>query len=149
MVKVKTTKDSQEELKVKLVEAEAGRIRAIADYQNLEKRIAKEKESLGEFIASALIIEILPVLDNLEAAAKHVNDTGLNLAVDQFKTVLKNIGLEEIKSEGSEFDPNFHEAIEAVEGEEDNKIIEVMNKGYKVMGKVIRPAKVKVSKKQI
>ena len=141
-------KDSQEELKVKLAEAEQSWKRVLADYQNLEQRVSRERQALGQLATAAIIIELLPVLDNLETAALHINDQGLMLAIGQFKNILKNAGLEEIEAQNQEFDPHLHEAIEVTPGNEDNKIIEVINKGYKMFDKVIRPAKVKVSKKE-
>lgn len=121
--------------------------RALADYQNLERRVAQERQLLSQ-LSSALIIEkFLPVLDNLQSAQSHLNDQGLELVIKQFKDILVSEGVEEIDPAGSEFDPNQHEAAEVVEGEEDNTIVKVLAKGYKMEGRVIRPAKVVVSKK--
>ncbi len=122
--------------------------RTLADYQNLERRIEEERKLLGKLTAALLIEKLLPVLDNIESAQKHLNDPGLDLVVKQFREVLDSEGVEEIHSEGQEFDPNLHEAIETQAGEEDNKIMKVLAKGYKIEDKVIRPARVIVSRKE-
>ncbi len=122
--------------------------RTLADYQNLERRIEEERKLLGKLSAALLIEKILPVLDNLETAQKHLQDPGLELVVKQFKDILDSEGVVEIEAEGQTFDPNLHEAIEAEAGEVDNKISRVAAKGYKIEDKVIRPAKVVVTKKE-
>jgi len=121
--------------------------RALADYQNLERRIHQERELLGKLTASILVEKFLPVLDNLENAQKHLNDEGLDIVIKQFKEVLASEDVEEIEAEGAQFDPNLHEAVETQEGESENTIVKVHTKGYKLNDKVIRPAKVTVSKK--
>lgn len=121
--------------------------RTLADYQNLERRIEEERKLLSRLSSVLLIEKFLPVLENLESAQKHLGDQGLELVIKQFKDILAAEGVEEIAAEGQEFDPKFHEAIEAQVGEEDNKVAKVLTKGYKIEDKVIRPAKVVVSKR--
>lgn len=121
--------------------------RTLADYQNLERRIEEERRLLSKLSSVLLVEKFLPVLDNLESAQKHLNDQGLELVIKQFKDILATEGVEEINAEGSEFDPTYHEAIEAEDGQENNKVVKVVTKGYKIEDKVIRPAKVIVSKK--
>lgn len=121
--------------------------RTLADYQNLERRIEEERKLLSKLSAALLIEKILPVLDNLESAQKHLNDPGLEMVVKQFNEILQSEGVSEIESQGQQFDPTLHEAIEAEPGEENDKIVKVAQKGYKIEDKVIRPAKVIVSKK--
>lgn len=120
--------------------------RTLADYQNLERRIEEERKLLSKLSALLLIEKLLPVLDNLENAQVHLNDQGLEIVIKQFRDVLTSEGLEEIQSEGQEFDPNQHEAVEITNGEQNNLITKVINKGYKIEDKVIRPAKVVVTK---
>ncbi len=141
------TKPKKEKKDSKHEELENQLRRTLADYQNLERRVSEERQLLGKLSTALLIEKILPVLDNLENAQKHLNDSGLELVVKQFKDVLATEGVEEIEAEGQEFDPNLHEAIEAEEGEEDNKVTKVVAKGYKIEDRVIRPARVVVSKK--
>ena len=121
--------------------------RALADYQNLERRTEEEKKLLYDLYSALMIEKFLPVLDNLEAAQKHLNDQGLSMVLSQFKDILEKEGVEEIEAIGTSFDPKLHEAIEAVEqvGSE-GKVVNVIAKGYKINNKVIRVAKVAVGK---
>lgn len=121
--------------------------RALADYQNLERRVDEERRLLSTLSAALLIEKFLPILDNLESAQKHLNDQGLEIVTRQFKDILAQEGVEEIQAEGSTFDPHLHEAAEVIEGENDNTIVKVLVKGYKLNDKVLRPAQVVVSKK--
>lgn len=123
-------------------------LRALADYHNLEKRIEESRKVLSDNARRDLIVKLLPFLDNLEKAQVFVKDKGLALIKDELFGTLAKEGLEEIHLKGEEFDPYFAEAVDAVPGDEDNKIVEVLQKGYTLHGKVIRPAQVKVSKKQ-
>ena len=119
----------------------------MADYQNLEKRIDQERFELMKIGNKNLLIKIIPFLDNLEKAEVFVKDQGLKISKDHFMQILKEAGLEEIDLLGKDFDPNFAEAIDIVPGKEDNKVVEVLRKGYKFEDKIIRVAQVKVSKK--
>ena len=136
--------------------------RALADYQNLERRVSQERQLLGQLSTALIIEKFLPVLDNLESAQSHLNDQGLSLVIKQFKDILQGEGVEEINATDQVFDPNLHEAVEVVEEKEENdntteglvedpeqsrKIVKVLAKGYKMEDRVIRPAKVVVSKK--
>ena len=123
--------------------------RALADYQNLERRVDEERRLLGQLSSAILIEKFLPVLDNLENAKKHIDDQGLEMVINQFKDVLKTEGVEEIIAEGSKFDPNLHEATEVVEGQNDGIIARVIRKGYKINNKVLRPTQVIVERSQV
>ncbi len=119
--------------------------RALADYQNLVKRVDSEKREFVRFANTNLIGKLLPTLDVLELAAKHNQDQGLQMAVKQFQEVLNDEGLVEITpTVGDNFDPLFHECVEKVEGGTGDSIAEILSKGYKINDFVIRPAKVKV-----
>lgn len=122
-------------------------LRALADYQNLEKRIDQERFELMKMGNKNLLIKIIPFLDNLEKAEVFVRDPGLKISKDHFMQILKEAGLEEMDLLGKIFDPNFAEAVDIVPGKEDNKIMEVLRKGYQFENKIIRVAQVKVSKK--
>ncbi len=122
--------------------------RTLADYQNLERRIEEERKLLSRLSSVLLVEKFLPVLENLENAQKHLSDQGLELVIKQFKEVLASEGVEEIESEGKQFDPKYHEAIETEQGEDDNKITKVLTKGYKIEDKVIKPVRVVVTKKE-
>lgn len=152
-----------EELKKKLEECQklkdeylAGWQRARADLLNYKK---EELERVGELIKYAdvgIILKILPILDNFEVSEKKLpenlkndeNIKGLLLIKNQIQDFLKNQGVEEIKSVGEKFDPNFHEIVEEVEvkDKEPGIIAEEIQKGYKIHGRLLRPAKVKISK---
>jgi len=119
--------------------------RALADYQNLEKRIEQEKKQFVKFSTAALIDKLLPVLDSLEKAGEHLKDDGLEMALEQFKEVLKIEGVEEIKVQGKKFDPLLMDCQEVVKGKKD-QVIKVVQKGYLLNKKVLRPAKVMVGR---
>jgi len=134
----------------------AGWQRAKADFLNYKK---SETERVGEilkFSIEGLILEILPILDNFNLAEKKLpeesrNDEhikGILQIKKQFEEILRNQGVEEIKTINEKFDPSFHEVAEEVqkEGSETGIIIEEVQKGYIMSNKVIRPARVKVSK---
>ncbi|MCX7996305.1 MAG: nucleotide exchange factor GrpE [Patescibacteria group bacterium] len=122
-------------------------LRAMADYQNLERRVQDERQELIPMIRRQIIKEFLPVLANLDTAEKFITDPGLKMIKDQFMQTLGNLGVTEIDVVGKPFDPHTAEAIEAVPGNEDGIVVEVLRKGYQINGKVIQHAQVKVSKK--
>lgn len=119
--------------------------RARADYLNLERRIEKEKGRFVKFSNAVLLDKLLPVLDNLERAQKHLKDRGLALALEQMGQVLLAEGVEEIKAKGRKFDPEAMDCLEIVKGKKDI-VVAVIDKGYTLNGRVLRPAKVKVGK---
>ena len=152
-----------EDLKKKLEECQklkeeylAGWQRARAELLNYKK---EEMERIGEIIKYAdvgLISKILPILDNFEIAEKKLpenlkqdeNIKGILQIKNQILDFLKNQGVEEIKSLGEKFNPNFQEIVEIVEtkDKESGVVIEEIQKGYKIHGRLLRPAKVKVAK---
>lgn len=122
-------------------------LRALADYQNLEKRIKDERAEIMKIAQANVISRLFPVLDNLRQAEIFVKDPGLKLVQDSFMNVLRELGLKEIELLGKEYDPHVAEVVDVVQGEEDNMIVEVVTKGYEYNGKVMRPGQVRVSKK--
>lgn len=125
--------------------------RTQAEFMNYKKRVAKEKQDLTTFANEKIIIELLTVLDNFERALNSEQDKenslykGVEMIKKQLEDALVKNGLEEINPQGEEFDPNFHHAVMQGEADEPNKVIEVLQKGYKLKERVIRPAMVKVS----
>lgn len=119
--------------------------RAMADYQNLEKRVAAEKAGFIQFANADLVLQILPALDNLERAEKHLNDEGLNLALKQLRDSLEAKGLKKIETGGLKFDPEVMECVEVAKGE-DNKVLDEFRPGYKLNGRLLRLAQVKVGR---
>lgn len=134
----------------------AGWKRARADFLNYKKDEGERMEKAKDYIKEDLLLKILPILDNIYVAESKTPDDlkenqwvkGLLQVKSQILDFLKSEGVEEIKSKGQKFNPNFHEA--AVEVEADNKesgvIIEEIKKGYSFNNKIIRPTRVKISK---
>lgn len=121
--------------------------RALADYQNLEKRIADQKSNWIMSANKDLILRLLPGLDSLLLAEKHTNDEGVKISIKHFIDSLESEGVKEIKTEGADFDPNLMEAVSTIEGEE-GKVVEEVKPGYTLNGEVIRPAQVVVGRQQ-
>ena len=137
-------------------EAESERyMRLMAEFQNYKKRAAKEKTDTLQYANEKIVAELLPVIDNFERALATETDDlegyakGMQLIFEQFRKALENAGLEEIKAEDEVFDPNVHNAVmaENVEDKEDGVITKVLQKGYKLRDKVVRPSMVAVNKK--
>lgn len=121
--------------------------RSKADFVNYKKDEEKRRGEIVKFVREDVITEILPILDSFNMAKESpIWQDGIEQIFKQFISVLKKNGLKEIDPLNEDFDPNFHEAVETVEGEENGKIVEVLQKGYLLNNKIIRPAKVKVSK---
>ncbi|OGM81329.1 nucleotide exchange factor GrpE [Candidatus Woesebacteria bacterium RIFOXYB1_FULL_41_13] len=122
--------------------------RALADYDNLSKRVERERGVLSKITSLGILTRLLPVLDNLESAQDHLQDTGLAISIGEFKKILNEEGLLEIVPKvGEEFNEDTMEAIEVVAGARDNIISGVTLNGWKFKdGQAVRHAKVKVSK---
>ena len=119
--------------------------RALADYQNLEKRIAEEKNSWIKAANKNLLLKLLPGLDNLILAEKHTQDEGVKISIKHFLDILEQDGVKEIETVGKDFDPNLMEAIGTQNGEE-GKVLEEVRAGYMLFETVLRPAQVIVGK---
>jgi molecular chaperone GrpE len=125
--------------------------RAAADFQNYKRRTEQEREEVARLANAALIINILPILDDLERALTSVDTNlagltwvdGIRLIYRKFQAVLEAAGVSEIKTEGQDFDPRFHEAVMYGEGEE-GKVVSEVQRGYTLDGRVLRPAMVVV-----
>lgn len=124
--------------------------RALADYDNLVKRVEREKGESELRSNLRLIIRLLPVIDGLRRGLAHLKDPGLAITLAELENVLKDEGIKEIKAKrGDVFNPELCEAVDVVEKNgEGNKIVEVLLSGWKYAGGlVIRHAKVKVCQK--
>src|SRR5258706_3486143 len=133
-------------------------LRAVADFDNYRKRVAREKEELARFTSERVVSALLPALDNLEraieAAQAHGAENsslleGLTQVYNQFRRTLMEFGLQEvIAGAGHPFDPNLHEAVSQVESAEhaEGHVIEQLQRGYKLADRLLRPARVVVSK---
>ena len=134
----------------------AGWQRALADYSNFQKDMDKRKKDMIEYANASAIMSILPIYNNLKLALKHVPESlqnddfvkGVEQVKRQFQEFLKGFSIEEIKTVGEKFDPQFHEAVECEEakGFKTGDIYEEVSAGYMMNGQVIEPAKVKVTK---
>ena len=124
-----------------------------AEYANYRRRTQQEKETIGVFANEKIITELIPVIDSMERALDACEDKedtmykGISLVHKQLIDTLVKFGVEEIEAESKEFDPNLHLAVmqESVDGVEANQIVMVLQIGYKLGTKVVRPSMVKVS----
>ncbi|MBI4080461.1 MAG: nucleotide exchange factor GrpE [Candidatus Levybacteria bacterium] len=146
--------DPCEELKEKAKEWEDKCKRALADYQNLEKRVRTEKQEWAKIANKDVLLRLLPVLDTLMLAQQHSEDQSLKISVSQFLDVLKSEGVTKIEVVGHEFDPAIMEVIDTVEvdpsagsGQGENKVIAEVRPGFMIHDRLLRAAHVRVGKK--
>ena len=144
---------SADALEAQLKEKNDRILRLQADFENFRRRTAKEKEELAAVITQNMLGDLLPLLDNFERAMA-VEQTdgeafrkGMEMIFTQLKEVLDKNGLEHIEAEGQPFDPNVHQAVMRVENPDvsDGTVTQVLQKGYRAKGRVIRPAMVQVA----
>ncbi len=145
-------KTEQEQLQDELKQEKDKYLRLYAEFENYRKRTAKEKLELFETAGEKLVKELLPVLDDFERALAEIKKEGneahykgVELIYEKFKNTLKKSGLKDIEvNKGDQFDPETHEAIAQVPGEENmkGKVIDVVEKGYAMGKKTIRYPKV-------
>jgi molecular chaperone GrpE len=140
-----TTLQKLTELEQKSLELQDKLARSLADYSNLEKRIESQRQLFVTLATTAIISKMIDVLDDLYLAQSHLNDPGLQMAIDKFTSTLKSEGLEEITTENQSFSPEIMECVDTTEGDE-NKVISVKKRGYKLNNIPIRPAQVVVGK---
>jgi len=127
--------------------------RAQADFENYRKRAAKEVVAAGQRAKSGLVRELLPVVDNLERALRSAQEgeqhlaEGVRLVHSELIAVLERNGVEQFDPTGESFDPTFHEALStrSEDGSDPGLVLDVVEKGYRVNGTVLRPARVVVS----
>jgi molecular chaperone GrpE len=149
---VDALKKQLEETEAKASEYKDKWIRSEAEFQNYRKRIERDHESTRISMKSEIVKKVLPVLDDLERALQNRPSDdlwagGIELIVRKFQGVLESEGIRKIEAEGAEFDPNFHEAIsnEPSEEVESGHVIAVVQNGYMLGERVIRPALVRVA----
>ncbi len=149
----KKINDKIEELEKQVEEKDDKYKRLQAEYSNYMRRTQEEKQTIGIFANEKIIKELIPVIDSMERAMDACSDKeddmykGIELVHKQLLDCLQKFEVEEISALNEEFDPNLHLAVmqESVEGVEPNKVVMVLQKGYKLKTKVIRPTMVKVS----
>ena len=151
--------EQQEEAQPEETQEEDGErkyLRLMADFQNYKRRAEKEKRDLYSYANEKIMGELLEVMDNFERALQQNANAaedggagfveGMEMIFKQLTSVLEKEGLKEIEALGEDFDPNVHSAVmtEETEEYESGKVSGVMQKGYTLNGKVIRPSMVKV-----
>jgi molecular chaperone GrpE len=170
---INNTDQLQKDLTEAVLQAEAnldGWKRTAADFENYRRRKEEESKELIQFAREVTVAKLLPALDSLEQALKHMPkeeneearsrnaeffaryqnwQNGANGIVMQLDKTLEDLGVKKIESVGKKFDPNFHEAVREVESEADDGIVvEELMTGFELNGKVIRPSQVVISKKK-
>ena len=127
-------------------------VRTMAEYDNFRKRSQREKDALRTDIIVNVTSKFLPVMDNLERALNadctdENYKSGVQMIYDSFMETLKNFGVEEIESDGADFSPNLHQAVQKIPAEdvESGRVAKTFAKGYKIGDKVIRFAVVAVA----
>lgn len=125
--------------------------RAAADFQNFKRRVEEERSETARLANAALVINLLPIMDDLERALSTVDAhlagltwvDGIRLILRKFQAVMEMTGVQEIEADSHMFDPAQHEAVSQAPGDE-GKVVAVVQKGYRLGDRVIRPAMVVV-----
>ncbi|NDY58850.1 nucleotide exchange factor GrpE [Desulfovibrio sulfodismutans] len=130
------------------------RLYILAESENLKKRLVKEKEEYFKYATESIVSELLPVLDNLDLALLHGRGNagckdlvmGVEMTRKAFVDILSRHGVEEFGTTGEEFNPEHHEAVGMEESSDvaENHVSRVLQKGYRLRGRLLRPAKVMV-----
>ena len=141
-----------EEAEAKAAENLDGWQRSLAEFQNYKKRVERDRAADQAAMTADLIKKVLPVLDDLERALQNRAEddawsNGIELIQRKFEAILESEGVTPIECQDAIFDPNFHEAVsqESVDGAESGRVVGVLQRGYMLGDRVIRPAQVKVS----
>jgi molecular chaperone GrpE len=146
-----------EEQKIKYAELNDKYLRLFSEFDNFRKRNIKERLELTKTASEEMILLMLPIMDDFERAIKAFEEVkgsnslkeGINLIYNKFKSTLTAKGIETIESKGKEFDTDYHEALTQIPAPSDDlkgKVIDEIEKGYLLNGKIIRFAKVVVGK---
>ncbi len=132
-------------------------LRALAESENVRKRLAKEKQEALSFGIENIVCDFLPAIDSFENALKFADAAsgeiknwamGFQMIGSQFKQILQNYGIEPFPSEGQMFNPNLHDAVEMIETTDvpEGTIVKEFTKGYRSAARTIRPARVQVAR---
>ncbi len=128
--------------------------RTQADFENYKRRKENENQELVQFAREVTVAKLLPTLDSLSQAVLHMPEgveekwkNGMLGTLQQLDKVLAELGVKKIEALGKPFDPNLHEALQEVPGDEDGIVMQEFVTGYELNGKVIRPSQVAISKK--
>jgi len=151
-----------EELEGQNRELEEKYLRAVADFENIKKRLEREKMQAVSYANEEFARDLLPVIDSMDFAAESAEkieensgndeyvkkiEEGIALTIEQFKKVMQKHGIELIDTKDG-FNPHFHDAVMQVESEEheEGEIVQLLQKGYKIKDRVLRPAMVSIAK---
>lgn len=160
---IKISKDEYEKLLLVKEESEKKLLYAMADFDNCKKRLSKETEDKIRYANERIILEIIPVIDNLILAMEHAKThnsaqdgsidkffEGVDMIIDQFYNTLSKYGVEKINSVGEKFDPQLHEAMDQKTSDQykTGDVTQEYQQGYKLNGKTIRCSKVCVCKNE-
>ncbi|HEX5657448.1 MAG TPA: nucleotide exchange factor GrpE [Polyangiales bacterium] len=133
-------------------------LRTAADYDNFRKRTRRDIEDAQRKSVEKVLLEVLPVSDNLERAvqaAQKATDAasvveGINMVLRFFEDALNRLGIERVQTLGQPFDPGLHEAVQHIESEQSpGTVVQELTAGYRINGKLLRPALVAVAKKPV
>lgn len=119
-----------------------------AEFENYKKRVSKEQEQYKDHIRSKLLLKFLEIADNFERALATKETNGIELIAKQMQKLLQEEQVTEIKSKGEKLDTNKHEVLAQEKGEQDDIITEELQKGYMLKDKVLRPTRVKISRRE-
>ena len=152
-----TSEDKIKKLEAELQEWKNSYTRKLAEFQNFAKRKENEVAEMRKYASEEIVVKLLDNIDNLERAVDASKESqnfdslieGVNMILNNLKNLLTEEGVEEIEAAGKEYDPYEHKAMITENKEEldDNVVVQVFQKGYKMKGKVVRPAMVTVNKK--
>ena len=152
-----TSEDKIQKLEAELQEWKNSYTRKLAEFQNFTKRKENEVAEMRKYASEGIIVKLLDNIDNLERAVDASKESqnfdslieGVNMILNNLKNLLTEEGVEEIEAAGKEYNPYEHKAMITENKEEldDNVVVQVFQKGYKMKGKVVRPAMVTVNKK--
>ncbi len=145
---VEALKKELEELQKEAANKHSLYLRALADYQNLEKRVLEEKEREANRSTREIISEVLVLKEDIDKAEDFEKSHDLKVIKNKFEGVLAKLGVEEVQAEGQEFDPEVMECLTLEPGAEPNKVTRVIEKGYRFRGKLLKPARVAVGTEQ-
>ena len=152
-----TSEDKIKKLEAELQEWKNSYTRKLAEFQNFTKRKENEVAEMRKYASEEIVVKLLDNIDNLERAVDASKESqnfdslveGVNMILNNLKHLLTEEGVEEIEAAGKEYNPYEHKAMITENKEEldDNVVVQVFQKGYKMKGKVVRPAMVTVNKK--
>jgi len=158
LAQIDAIKAELEEARQAAAEERDRRLRVMADFSNYKRRREEESRRYSEFATQELILKLLPVIDNFERAALAAEQAenfdalaeGVELTLRQIRDILEKEGVQPIKAVGEPFDPMMHEAVMRIDTEDypDNTVVEEVEKGYTLKGRIIRPSRVVVATTQ-